>query len=58
MPLLDHTRLDSLREWQRAHMVLSAIGSGYVWQSGEDEALNVSENRHGLVALWLQFFSN
>ena len=43
MPLLDHTRLDSLEEWQRAHMVLSAIGSGYVWQNGANNALNVSK---------------
>ena len=42
MPLLDHTKLGSMDEWKRAHMVLSAIGNGYVWQNGVQEPVKVS----------------
>jgi indoleamine 2,3-dioxygenase len=34
MPLLDHTRLQTDRQRRLAHMILTFIGSGYVWQDG------------------------
>ncbi|KAL5018076.1 hypothetical protein ScPMuIL_003798 [Solemya velum] len=35
MPLLDHNKLESYRELRLAHLQLSYIGSGYVWQEGD-----------------------
>lgn len=42
MPLLDHDKLGSEEDWARACMVLSAVGNGYVWQNGEDDAVKVN----------------
>ncbi|XP_072043594.1 indoleamine 2,3-dioxygenase 2-like [Amphiura filiformis] len=36
MPLLDYTRLEGVKEWRLAHVVLSFISSGYVWVKGEE----------------------
>ncbi|CAB3999950.1 Indoleamine 2,3-dioxygenase 2, partial [Paramuricea clavata] len=41
MPLLDHTKLGGEQDWDRANLVLSAIGNGYVWQNGEDDPVKV-----------------
>ena len=41
MPLLDPRKLSSMKEWQRAHMILSVIGGSYVWQNGENDAAKV-----------------
>ena len=41
MQLLNHTKLSSQEDWDRAYMVLSAIGNGYVWQNGEDDPAKV-----------------
>lgn len=43
MPLLDHTKLSSEKDWDRACLVLSAIGNGYVWQNGEDDPAKVNK---------------
>ncbi|KAI9334361.1 Indoleamine 2,3-dioxygenase [Zopfochytrium polystomum] len=36
LPTLDTARLSTLREWQRAYLVLSFIGQGYVWGKNEN----------------------
>ncbi|XP_046855926.1 indoleamine 2,3-dioxygenase qulI-like [Xenia sp. Carnegie-2017] len=41
LPLLDHAVLDSEEDWTRAHLALSAIGNGYVWQNGENDPVKV-----------------
>ena len=42
MPLLDHSKLASEQDWDRACLVLAAIGNGYVWQNGEDDPVKVT----------------
>jgi len=37
MELLDHNRLQGYRQWRLAHMFLSFIGHGYVWQEGDND---------------------
>ncbi len=51
MPLLDHNKLSSEQDWDRACLVLSAIGNGYVWQNGEDDPVKV---RQGAAKGWSQ----
>ena len=36
MALLDHGMLADDRERRLAHLMLSMIGAGYVWQDGDD----------------------
>ena len=35
LPFLDHQRLTSHRELRLAHLLLSAIATGYIWQDGD-----------------------
>jgi indoleamine 2,3-dioxygenase len=35
LPLLEVSHLKTLREWQRAYLVLSFIGQAYVWGKNE-----------------------
>ena len=35
LPLLDHTRLQSARDYRRAHAVLATIAQAYVWSEGD-----------------------
>lgn len=35
LPLLDHERLTTYRELRLAHLTLSAIATGYIWQEGD-----------------------
>jgi hypothetical protein len=46
LPLLDHTKLGGEQDWDRANLVLSAIGNGYVWQNGEDDPVKVIIANH------------
>lgn len=41
MPLLDLQFLNSYREQRLAHLVLSSITMGYVWQEGETQPAEV-----------------
>ena len=35
LPFFDHQRLTSHRELRLAHLLLSAIATGYIWQDGD-----------------------
>ncbi|ORY39073.1 Indoleamine 2,3-dioxygenase [Rhizoclosmatium globosum] len=51
LPLLDVSHLKTLREWQRAYLVLSFLGQGYIW--GKNEA--AEEKVPKCIAIpWLQ----
>ena len=41
MPLLDYRQLSTYKEHCVAFMLLSFIGSGYVWQDGKDSVPKV-----------------
>ena len=44
MPLLDHTFLTTDRQRRLAHMILTFIASGYVWQNGAAAAAQVKNS--------------
>lgn len=48
MPLLETDLLRSHRELRLAHLALSVITMGYVWQEGEEDKVKVLQwNKHG-----------
>lgn len=45
MPLLDHQHLQGHRQKRLAHLQLTIIASGYVWQHGDKDASKVRQSR-------------
>lgn len=43
MPLLDADLLQNHRELRLAHLALSIITMGYVWQEGEEDKVKVQQ---------------
>lgn len=49
MPLLDHQRLQGHRQKRLAHLQLTIIASGYVWQHGDKDASKVRQSHADFI---------